>query len=208
MWFNYAREWGAPDRMWESTLRHQLSPGGQFDRYSEEAEIYYKGGTGYLQDGRPRKPAPGSAEWLPEAVSSDSPSTLDGIAAGEAGGFVTGLISDKTKFAGIAVNSLQGLINERLQIRERNIEQIDSDICHAITLLYELLPWAQLGGFERQRQTLDMALFGLGREKRMEDVSCWRDVSRVQQEFVTALADYAAAAKREGLFRDGSYLDR
>jgi len=107
----------------------------------------------------------------------------------------------------MAVNSLHGLAYERFRIRERNLAQIDYDICHAVTLIHELQAGAQ-GEAERQKQTLDMALFGLEKEKRMEDVSCWRDVSRVQEEFVTALADYAGAARRERLFRNESYLDR
>ena len=208
MWFNYARETETPDSAWGGAVQHPLSPRAQFNRYSQEAEIYYKGGVEYLQGSASRKKAPDEATWLPDVLSNDNPHSLDGIASDEAGDFVKGLISDKTKFAGIAAHSLSGLIDERYRIREKNLAQIDYDICHGITLLYELLPWAQLGGFEKQRQTLDIVLFGLEREKRMEDVSCWRDVSRVQQEFVTALADYAGAARREGLFRNESYLDR
>ncbi len=207
MWFNYAKDWVSPDESWGHAAQHQLSPGGLFDRYSQEAEVYYKGGVDYLSGFPDRKNAQGQATWLPETVDGKG-TGLEAIASGETGDFVQGLISDKTKFAGIAAKSLHGLIYERLRIREYNHAQIDYDTCHALTLLYELEPWAQLGGFQRQRQTLDMALFGLAREKRMEDVSCWRDVSRLQQDFVAALADYAAATRREGLFQNESYLER
>jgi hypothetical protein len=208
MWFNYAREWGKPYDTWGRGLQQPLLPDHWPVPHSEEAEIYYRGGVRYLHGRVPKERGDSTARWQPDGTSDQANQGLDRIASGDANDFVRGLISDKTRYAGIAAHSLHGLIDDRFRIREKNLAQIDYDICHAVTLLYELLPSIRLGGTERQRQTLSMALFGLEREKRMEDVSCWRDISQVQQEFVTARAEYAAAARREGLFQGGSYLDR
>ncbi len=141
--------------------------------------------------------------YLGTTVGLPPASPLEGLVeAPGAETFVSGLISDKSRFAQLAVKNLQGLIDERIRLRELNTERIDYDMCKAKSQIYQLELWGYRGGFDRQRQTLGLTLFGLERERRGEEVSCWRDVSRLKLEMAGAMAEHASAARRETLFRE------
>jgi len=172
------------------------------------AEYDYKAGQDYtLQKSQGR-----TEIWdatLPDSqnmTSGDGLSSLIGLTKGDDRDFVSGMIADKSRLAKGAVNNLQSMIFERLKMRDVNMANIDYDSCRAMTMVHEVDQRNGMGS-DRQRQTLYMTLFGLEREKRMEDVSCWRDVSRLRQDFVEVAAAYVSAVRRERLFRDQSYID-
>lgn len=114
--------------------------------------------------------------------------------------FVSGLIADKTRFSREAVMGLARQIQERQSIKSHNLNRIDYDSCRCGSYLHELLVWGDSQLTAKRRQTLDMVMFSLNKERRMEEVSCWRDVSLLKKDLVRATAEYASAARREALF--------
>lgn len=185
------------------------------DAYWDPSREYYeKHGFNYL---RGRAPADGVVEqigWqvegggllpsLPENAMDLSDLVRTGIKDDD---FVMGLIRDKSKFARAAAEGLARQIYERQRIKEHNLAGIDYDSCRCGTYLLELFVWGDRQLASKRRQTLDTTLFGLERERRAEDVSCWRDISLLKKDLIEALAEYSSAARREGLFRGTSYLD-
>jgi len=79
MWFNYARELGTPDRRLGRAAQHQLSPGSPLNRYSEEAEIYYKGGVEYLQGRLLQKETRDQLAWSPGGMSNGNTPASTGL---------------------------------------------------------------------------------------------------------------------------------
>jgi hypothetical protein len=177
-----------------------------------EWEYYYKHGFSYATGPREQE-----SSWLPGKSYLSVPSPLEETASSilpeakllaepDPHGFVTGLIADKSRFAKAAVQGLVSQIYERQEIKEHNLTKIDHDGCMVGTLLNELFIWGDARLSDKRRQTLDMVMFGLERERRAEEVACWRDISLLRKDLVEAMAEYAAAARREQLFEHGSGL--
>ena len=52
---------------------------------------------------------------------------------------------------------------------------------------------------DRMRSNIDKELIGLEREKRMEEVACWRDISRLRGELREIMGEYAQEKRKDGL---------
>ncbi|MBI1390788.1 MAG: hypothetical protein GC154_20355 [bacterium] len=90
----------------------------------------------------------------------------------------------KRRIIGGGIRDVTGLIQEREAIKERNLYSIEYDACKVLTRLYELDHWPPETNFsvERKRANFEKELLDFEREKRMEEVACWRDVTRLRGE--------------------------
>lgn len=109
----------------------------------------------------------------------------------------------KQRMLGNSVRDVVGLIGERQHIKDQNLYKIEYDICKVITKLYELDHWPPETNFsvERKKGQFEKELLTFEREKRMEEVSCWRDVTRLRGELRELMTDVYGEQRRQQLIR-------
>jgi hypothetical protein len=125
-----------------------------------------------------------ASEKLEPVLNKD----LEGIASGVGlpapndplGRFLAG----KREFLEKSVQDILGQITERQEIKYDNLKQIDYDWCYATTRLYEIEHWATglSSNIDRIRTTIHKELTNFQRERRLEEVACWRDTVRLRSE--------------------------
>ncbi|MFC1735523.1 hypothetical protein ACFL1X_05360 [Candidatus Hydrogenedentota bacterium] len=133
---------------------------------------------------------PDSSDSYEETLSKDRPrSELDVITEG-IGGTSAGkdpldeFFLGKKVFLAKSVEDIVGLIHERGYLKDENVRKIDYDMCKTKSMLFELGDW-QMGAdpqFDKTRVNIERELAMFEREKRMEDVNCWRDVCRLKSD--------------------------
>jgi hypothetical protein len=109
----------------------------------------------------------------------------------------------KRRILGKSVEDVAGLISERQDIKYDNLHKIEYDICKVITKLYELDHWPPETNFsvERKRGQFETELLNFEREKRMEEVSCWRDVTRLRGDLRELMMEVYGEQRRQQLIR-------
>jgi hypothetical protein len=110
----------------------------------------------------------------------------------------------KKRFLSRGIEDVLGLIHERVKIKYDLMHQIDYDSCKMKTHLFPLYHF-QVGlnpNVDRMRSNIDKELVGLEREKRMEEVACWRDISRLRGELREIMAEYSQEKRKDGLLGD------
>ena len=93
------------------------------------------------------------------------------------------------------------LIQERVQLKYENIRRMDYDSCRIGTRLLQMEPWP-LGSnpnIDRMRSGLEQELLAFEKEKRMEEVACWRDVCRTCSELREAVRELFDEDQRQRL---------
>jgi hypothetical protein len=95
------------------------------------------------------------------------------------------LIGGKTRILNTKLEVLALEISERLRIRTLNIERLNADQYSATLMLAKLSAHAQyhLRDHSDKRVFYDV-LFGLERQRREEDVECWRDIVNVMRDLL------------------------
>ena len=100
-----------------------------------------------------------------------------------------------------------GLIYEREEIKSNNIRTIDYDSCRTKARLFEIGSW-QTGAdpqLDKTRGNIERELLGFEREKRFEEVACWRDMTRLKSELREVLREFDGEKRKEALLEgDGS----
>lgn len=107
----------------------------------------------------------------------------------------------KKHFLTRGIEDVLGLIQERVQIKYDNLRKITYDSSKTKGMLFQLYRW-QIGGnpnVDRLRMGIEKELIGLEREKRMEEVNCWRDVTRLRTEMRELLGETAQEKRRDSL---------
>lgn len=107
----------------------------------------------------------------------------------------------KRQFLAKSIEEVLGLIYEREQIKYDNIRKADYDSSKLKTRLFAIDSWRtgvdpQL---DRTRSQIDGELMGLEREKRLEEVACWRDITRLKSELRETLQEFNQEKRREAL---------
>jgi len=79
------------------------------------------------------------------------------------------------------VNETVELILERVEMKDKHLAQIDQEICEAGTRILQMDHWWLGAGrpMSRIRENAEREISALNRERRMEDIACWRDVSEL-----------------------------
>ena len=115
-------------------------------------------------------------------------------------------LSDKRKFLNKSLDEVVALINEREQIKDSNIYQIDKDICKVHTKMFNL-SWQRYNfNFDTDKayHKLQQLVMALNREKRSEDVACWKDVTQLKSYLRESLKE-AEQEKRKQAILKGNY---
>lgn len=107
----------------------------------------------------------------------------------------------KRSFLAKSVEEILGLIYEREHLKYENIRKIEYDSCRVGTRLFQTYDWpiGSNPNIDRIRSNLEKELFTFEREKRMEDVSCWRDVCRLKSEFREVMREVSQEKLRQDL---------
>jgi len=115
-------------------------------------------------------------------------------------------LSGKRRSLNKTIEDIVTLIKEREKIRDRNINQIDKDICEVHTRMlnlpeqrYQLNPDTQKMYHTLQQQV--MRSYG---EQRAEEISCWRDVTRLKSDLRESLKELEQERRKQSLF-SGEY---
>ena len=108
-------------------------------------------------------------------------------------------LSGKKRFAAKSVEEMLGLIYEREQIKDEMVRKIDLESAALKERLWETGDWRtgvnpQL---DKTRGQIEGELMGLEREKRMEEVACWRDIVRIKGDLREALRDFDQEKRKE-----------
>jgi len=75
------------------------------------------------------------------------------------------------------------LIYDREKLKYENLRRIDYDSCKVRTSILQISSW-EVGAdpqLEKVRMGLEGEALGLEREKRAEEVACWRDTTRLKE---------------------------
>ena len=115
-------------------------------------------------------------------------------------------LSSKREFLNKSLDEVVALINEREQIKDNNIYQIDKDICKVHTKMLNL-SWQKYNiNFDTDKayHKLQQLVMALNREKRSEDVACWKDVTRLKSYLRESIKE-AEQEKRKQAILKGNY---
>ena len=97
------------------------------------------------------------------------------------------LVNQRTRILDTKLDVLAAEIEERLRIRRQNVKGIMSEELRTGSLLLEFHPTYGIGRCDsRIQQSLYQKKFDLTKEKRQQDVECWRDIVLVMRDFLTA----------------------
>ena len=128
---------------------------------------------------------------LPQAKSADS---------------IDGLFGAKREFAGRCVSDIVGLIYEREQLKYDHLRKIVYEACSVETRLLQV-HYVRPGinkDIDRLRESIEKELTNFEREKRMEEVACWRDVVRLKTELREAMREWTHEKQKQQLLSDGA----
>jgi len=156
----------------------------------------------------PLSPLSGSYVGVAPVLLAQSESGLEYItreSAGKPGPDPLGsFLSAKREFWATSVEDILGRISEREHIRRENIYQVDYESCQMRTRLYQLDHWRR--GFdpqvERIQVQIEREMSSLEREKRFEEVACWRDVTRLSGELREALRELSLEERKAALVEE------
>ena len=109
----------------------------------------------------------------------------------------------KRRILAKSVEDVVSLIEERKTIKYDNFEKIDYDSCCVQTKLYELDHWPpeSKSTVERKRSAFEKELLNFEREKRMEEVACWRDVARMRGDLRELMFHVEEEKRRQSLIQ-------
>ena len=107
----------------------------------------------------------------------------------------------KKAFLSKSVEEMVGLIYEREHLKHENIHKIDYDACRVGTKLLQLYEWpvGSNSNIDSTRTNLLREINAFEREKRMEEVACWRDVCRVKSDLREVMREVSQEKFRQDL---------
>jgi len=113
--------------------------------------------------------------------------------------------SARKEFLARCIEDLTGLIYEREQIRYESFQKIDYDSCKAGTRVREVERWppGTNATADKVRSNAERELFAFEREKRMEEVACWRDITRVKTELREIMREWSQEKQKESFLEGG-----
>lgn len=130
-----------------------------------------------------------------------------GYASGSSQNFfpdpIDSFFKGKTIFQAKCVEDIVGLIDEREQLRESIHKRIDYDYCGVKTRLHALEDFHDglNPNTDKMKTNIYRELGALEKEKRMEDVACWRDVTRLKGDLRDALRELDQEKRKYDLLK-------
>jgi hypothetical protein len=115
------------------------------------------------------------------------------------------LLVGKAAFLGRRLDDIQADIARRDKLLNDNLYQLEREICHVDSRIYNLLQLPEIGEgktLAAKKTSLYTRLADLEKEKRDQRVSCWADEIRLKKELFEIAENYTSAKTREGLWGD------
>ena len=114
---------------------------------------------------------------------------------------VESMFRAKREFLEDAVDGILCMIEGREQMRDEHVRRIDGESCEVKTKAYEVKHWQRGANWamDRTRSSHEQEILALERERRMAEVECWRDVSRLRLELHRLSGDLQRERGREAL---------
>jgi len=114
-------------------------------------------------------------------------------------------LAGKRLFIEKSVEDILNLIHEREQIKYENLRMIDYNESKAQTRLMGI---ERIEGYfnpsiERIKNNVHKELNTFESERRMEVVSCWRDISRLRGDLREVMGEFAQEKRKQDLLRGG-----
>ena len=153
-----------------------------------------------------KQPDTYSGEIESDAVSS--PTHLDalteGIRSEKTRDPIHYFLADKKAFLSKSVEDILGMIYEREYLRDTNCYRIDRDSCYISQKLYEIyyIPLGLNPNIDKLRSNLEREMIAFEREKRMESVACWRDITRLKSDLREVMREFSQE-NRKGYLLSG-----
>ena len=114
------------------------------------------------------------------------------------------LFTDKVNSTKFSVLNLISQIRERQHIKRRNLERIDYDVDKFKTHLAQiedLCLYNETFDFDRRKTKISLGgkIAGLKKDKRGEEIACWRDLTELRKELLDLTKEYKAASRKREL---------
>ena len=108
----------------------------------------------------------------------------------------------KKVFLDQSVEELVGVIDERQHLRDNIAYKIDYESTQSRTRLFQLdlFDTGSNPSVDKIRTNIHHELLNFEKEKRMEDVACWRDVNRIKTELRHAVRELEQEKRKQDLF--------
>jgi hypothetical protein len=149
-------------------------------------------------------PEPSHSYAAPETndhVYSHIDALVEGISVSPQADPLERFMSARKRFLGHSVQDMLELVYERETLKYENILRMIYESAHIGSHLLELGDW-QVGAFkdiDKTRSQLEKEIANLEKERRMEEVSCWRDITRLKSELRETLKEFNHEKEKEGL---------
>ncbi|MCK5612333.1 hypothetical protein KAR91_61240 [Candidatus Pacearchaeota archaeon] len=147
---------------------------------------------------------------LGQAYLQDNNSLYKSLAAGsesqeQDGGSIDDLFLDRTKSAKSLIAEITKELEEREELRKKNLLGIDYDVLKAQNYLLEL---KTIGGYvnptqvSRRRSSLEQQIFNLYRERRDQNSNSFRDKIWLTKDLLEALREYWGVQREDQFLTD------
>jgi len=118
-------------------------------------------------------------------------------------GSIDQLVGQRTRILQTKLEVFAAEIAERLSIRSRNLQSLIYDDLTLSNALRYFDPTSGIGLFQASfPERLYAKRFDIGKERREQDVECWRDVSMVMRDFLVAWESLEQARARAFFLND------
>jgi len=149
------------------------------------------------------RPEPSDSYAAPETqdnVYSHIDALVEGVSGSQQTDPLERFMSARKRFLGRSVQDILGLIYERESIKYENDHRILYESAQVGSHLLNLGDW-NIGTFkdiDKTRSQLEKEIANLEKERRMEEVSCWRDITRLKSELRETLKEFNHEKDKEG----------
>ena len=140
---------------------------------------------------------------LPDPLEDPLTALTDGFQTRHTDGLLNSFLTGRKAHTGKSVEDILGLIHERESLKYDNLHKIDYDSAQTKTRLFEIDSW-RTGinpQIDKTRAQIDRELLAFEREKRFEQVACWRDTTRLKSELRDALQEFGQEKRKEAFLQ-------
>lgn len=106
------------------------------------------------------------------------------------------VLTEKVTLKKASLIQLLLLIKEREKIKHKNLSEIERRLVDSHSNHYK----ATITGAMQARGSLERVIADLEKQRRTEQISCWRDTLPLRQELLKMLEEYKGSVRRANLF--------
>ena len=138
--------------------------------------------------------------WISSDNNSKNPEdkTLDNLLKRDP---LAKFLSGKRKFLNKSLDDILNRIKEREKIKNRNVLEIDQEICqiHTSMLSHPKNKYAIDMSLLKSYSTFQQQVNALDHAKRAEEISCWRDVTRLKSDLRDSIKELEQEKRKQSL---------